>query len=344
MSFTLSKRLLSSRKNKLLDGFSKAVLILSRNCADIPFPPSKYFSPFWEEEVKKRVEEVYSSLARGGFSWLELGSHSEKIKSLSWFFPQLLYDSSGKILIHKGNLGALINYQDHLSLFLEGEHYNLESYWKRLSKWDDFWESHLPYAYSEQWGYLTSSPSRLGTGFKIYMRMHLPALSFLYGERKLLQWFKDNDKVVVEAYGGEDEQILAHLFIVSNLFTLGVKEKEVLKTMQDFGKGIWKWERQARVSLVKSSPRQNIFWQMVENLYQELIEENGEGDEKKFLDFISFWLLAQEEGILPESQGFQFVKANDLGNKAISRGSLRGQALKILGFLGIDLGRIFSDV
>jgi len=343
MSFILSKRLSLNRKDKFLDGFNRVALILSRNFADTPFPSSIYFSPLWEEEVKKRVKKIYYSLTRWGFSWLELGPHSREIKSLSWFLPQLPYDYSGKVLIHKGNLGVLINYQDHLSLFVEGEHHNLESYWKKLSKWDDFWESHLPYAYSEQWGYLTSSPSRLGTGIKIYMRMHLPALSFLYGERKVFQWFKDSDKFLVEVYG-ESEQILSHLFVISNLFTLGVKEREVLKTMQDFGKGIWEWEKQARASLVKFPSRRDIFWQMVENLYKELIEENLEKDEKKILDFISFWLLAREEGILPESRGFQFVKTNNLWNKVINRGLLRGQGMKILDFLGIDLGRIFNDV
>ena len=347
MSFTLGKRFSLNRRNGLLNNFNRVALVLSRNFAHVPFSSSIYFSPLWEEEVKKRAKEVYSFLARRGFSWVELSSSSKELELLSWVFPQLLSDSSGKILIHRGNLGAIINYQDHLSLFVEGEYQSLEPYWKKLNKWDDFWEGKLEYAYSEELGYLTSSPSRLGTGFKIYMRLHLPALSFIYGEEKVFQWFKDSDKFSVEVYG-ENNQALAHLFVFSNLFTLGVKEIEILKTIQDFGRGVWEWEKQARASLVKSSSRQDIFRQMMECLWKELIEENEEENEeqneKKFLDFVSFWLLAQSEGILPESWGFQFMKTIDLWGKVMSGRLLRGQSLKVLGFLGIELGRIWNDV
>ncbi len=342
MNFFSNRGLFGSRKDKQFP--DRVALVLSRNLAHIPFPSSTYFSPIWSGEVQEEVRKVYLPLARKGFSWVGVTSHSKELKLLSWVFPDLLSDSLEKILIYKGNLGTIVNYQDHLSLFVEGwSCSNLEPYWNKLNRWDNLWEKQLEYAYSEQLGYLSSSPSRLGTGLKIYVRLHLPALSFLYGEDKIYQWFKDGDKFRVEVYGEED-QVLAHLFVVSNLFTLGIKETEILKMTQDFVREIQGWEKQARAFLVKSPSHQDIFWQIMESQYKGLMRTYKEQDKKKFLDFVSFWLLAQEEGIMPQSRGFSFMKIHDLWVKIVNDSLSKGQNWKILDFLETELGRIFNDV
>ena len=60
-------------------------------------------------------------------------------------------------------------------------HLSWSTTWKRLlikpTMWTIFLEQELPYAFDEEFGYLTSCPSNTGTGMRASVMMHLPALT-----------------------------------------------------------------------------------------------------------------------------------------------------------------------
>ncbi|MGB9553779.1 MAG: hypothetical protein ACPL7L_05340, partial [bacterium] len=186
---------------------------MSRNLAGVPFPSSVFFAPIWREEVKARLQDVERM-------WPKKGHCGERVPLLL----SLLGIVSGEVLfLRKAQTawqGVMVNGQDHVQIFAEGSTFCLSSFWKMVDFWDDEIERRIDYAYDPRWGYLTSSPSLLGTGCKVYLWVHLPALSFIYGEKRLLQWLKESGDLVVKGWGRNGE-LCAHVFEISNRFTLG---------------------------------------------------------------------------------------------------------------------------
>ena len=69
-----------------------------------------------------------------------------------------------------------INEDDHLRITVNRSDLNLQAAWKQISALDDRVENQLTYAFSPQLGYLTACPANVGTGMRVSVLMHLPAL------------------------------------------------------------------------------------------------------------------------------------------------------------------------
>jgi Arginine kinase len=54
---------------------------------------------------------------------------------------------------------------------------NLDEVWQMVNQWDDRIEEHVVYAFDEKLGYLTACPTNVGTGIRVSVMLHLPALA-----------------------------------------------------------------------------------------------------------------------------------------------------------------------
>lgn len=304
--------------------------MLVRNLAGIPFPSSRFFHPIWREEVRERLR------------WLE---RPEK-QGAHLLLPVLLGLVSGETLflqkVGKIWQGVFVNGEEHVAIVAEGVSWKLLDFWEVANFWDDAIEKRVDYAYDPRWGYLTASPSRLGTGCKAYLWIHLPALSFLYGEERILQWLKESGNLSVRGLG-DNGGICAHTFEVSNRFTLGVSEWEAVKMVETLGVRALKWERQARLHFGASPARVGDFWGRLEAMAQKIFQSD-ENVEKGVFDFLSLWSLGEEEGIIEKKGGLSCTEIENVLRRWLSTDVMRRGRVEALKTLGIWPRRILNHV
>jgi protein arginine kinase len=146
-------------------------------------------------------------------------------------------------------ISAMINEEDHIRLQVIKSGLQLRQTWQIIDGIDDDLSDSVPYAYSDQYGYLTACPTNVGTGLRASVLIHLPALVLT----------KDIDKVIkgisqvgltVRGFYGEGTEVLGNLFQVSNQATLGRSEEEIVDNVEQVTNQIIDLESKARQTLL----------------------------------------------------------------------------------------------
>jgi protein arginine kinase len=146
----------------------------------------------------------------------------------------------------------MINEEDHLRMQVLHSGLNLRSVWDQINVIDDLIEAKVNYAYHERLGYLTACPTNVGTGMRVSVMLHLPALVIT---RQIDKVFRSLQKINLAVRGlyGEGSQATGDFYQISNQITLGRSEEELIKQVGDIVPVIIDYERQAREFLIKES-------------------------------------------------------------------------------------------
>jgi protein arginine kinase len=147
---------------------------------------------------------------------------------------------------------VMINEEDHLRIQVMRSGLQLDEAWEQINEIDDSIDERLDYAFHPQYGYLTACPTNVGTGIRVSVMLHLPALRLTSELEKVGQAAKDM-KLAIRGLYGEGTEALGDFFQISNQITLGRSETEVI---DDFGRvvipKIVAYEQAARKALIKS--------------------------------------------------------------------------------------------
>ena len=149
-------------------------------------------------------------------------------------------------------LGIMINEEDHLRLQLIQSGFNPQDAWDELNKIDDELSKVLQYAFSKRWGFLTACPTNAGTGMRISVLIHLPALVLTKNIDKVIQGINQLG-LSVRGFYGEGSDVIGNLFQISNQTTLGKKEEDILETIDKVIQQIIGYERNACVTLLEEA-------------------------------------------------------------------------------------------
>jgi protein arginine kinase len=148
-------------------------------------------------------------------------------------------------------LALMINEEDHLRIQALRSGLQLQEAWAEVNEVDNRLSKSLTYAYDKQFGFLTVCPTNVGTGIRVSVMVHLPALKLTKEIERVDRAARDM-RLAVRGMYGEGTDAVGDLFQISNQTTLGKNEETVI---EDFaGKIIPKiveYERTARESLVK---------------------------------------------------------------------------------------------
>ena len=146
----------------------------------------------------------------------------------------------------------MINEEDHLRLQVMHSGLDLEAAWKRVAQLDDMLEEKLTYAFDDRLGYLTACPTNVGTGLRVSVMLHLPALVIT---RQIDKVFRSLQKISLAVRGlyGEGSQAMGDFYQISNQVTLGKSETELIEKIGDIVPVMIDYERQARDFLVRES-------------------------------------------------------------------------------------------
>ena len=146
---------------------------------------------------------------------------------------------------------VMINEEDHLRVQVMHSGLDLHSAWNRINALDDQLESLILYAFHPRFGYLTACPTNVGTGLRVSVMLHLPALVIT---RQIEKVFRSMQRINVTVRGlyGEGSQYTGDFYQVSNQITLGHREEDLVALVGDnVVPRIIEYERKARDFLVK---------------------------------------------------------------------------------------------
>jgi len=176
----------------------------------------------------------------------------------------------------QGSTLVLINALDHIELHTVELEQKLEKALEKLVAIENDVEEQVPFAFSNQFGYLSSDPARCGTGLVVNAYVHVPALVYL---NKLKNWDLDESRelsltsktnssaclgidqsnrsplvfpgesqegLIFTSLQGNLDDPVGDLLIVRNRWTLGVKEETILSSVRSAALNLVSEEKRAR--------------------------------------------------------------------------------------------------
>jgi len=162
------------------------------------------------------------------------------------------HGSRGVGISGEENVSLMINEEDHLRIQVLRSGFALDDCWEEIDRIDDVLESEITYAFSEQLGYLTACPTNVGTGIRVSVMLHLPALVLTKEIQKVFQTLQKISLAVRGLYG-EGSQAMGDFYQISNQVTLGKSEEQLIDNLKDVVPNIIAYERRVRNALVKDN-------------------------------------------------------------------------------------------
>lgn len=235
-------KLLSQRVN-FLDGTAPGspVVIssrirLARNIKNIPFPVAgDAVSTALTADLIAEALKKSQALGRKQFSF-DLDQMSILDKNIllerRLISRELLQSPFASAVHISGDekLSVMVNEEDHLRMQVILPGLQLKKAWDMINKLDDRLSSELEFDYDPVLGYLTACPSNVGTGIRVSVMLHLPALA-MNGHIKQLERALAKLGLTVRGMFGEGSENLGNLYQISNQSTLGESEKEIIDNL-----------------------------------------------------------------------------------------------------------------
>jgi len=140
--------------------------------------------------------------------------------------------------------------EDHLRLQALRPGLQLPEAWAMASLADDALEASLEWAFSEEWGYLATCPTNVGTALRASVMLHLPALGWTGRIAPLLAGL-GKVGVLVRGMYGEGTSASGNIYQMSNQTSLGQPESEIAGHLQSVCREVIEHERGAREALYR---------------------------------------------------------------------------------------------
>ncbi len=230
---------------------------LARNLADYSFPPRA------DDETRASIEKLLRRELRNlsiadNLLYLDVNT-LEPLDRQFLVERQLIsrehaetHGTRGVGIGPREQLSLMINEEDHLRMQVLRSGFALEACWEEMSAIDDELESSVAFAYDNEFGYLTSCPTNVGTGMRASVMLHLPGLVLTKEIQKVFQAMQKMSLAVRGLYG-EGSQAMGDFYQVSNQVTLGKTEEQIIETIREVVPRIIEYERRVRTALVKEN-------------------------------------------------------------------------------------------
>ncbi|HID21544.1 MAG TPA: protein arginine kinase [Planctomycetaceae bacterium] len=156
----------------------------------------------------------------------------------------------GVCISDEENVSLMVNEEDHLRIQVLHSGFSLDECWREISEIDDIIEESVTYAFSERLGYLTACPTNVGTGIRVSVMLHLPALVVTKEIHKVFGALQKINLTVRGLYG-EGSQAMGDFYQISNQVTLGKSEEQLIDNLKAVVPNIINYERRVREALIK---------------------------------------------------------------------------------------------
>jgi protein arginine kinase len=150
-----------------------------------------------------------------------------------------------------GVQSLMVNEEDHLRLQSLVSGLDLRNAWEKSRELCSQLEQGLEFAYDEQFGYLTSCLSNLGTGMRASAMVHVPGLAYVQALDAITHQVSCLGLTIRGLYG-EGSSCSGHLVQLSNQVTLGLTEREILQKVETVCLQLIQYEHSARAQLMST--------------------------------------------------------------------------------------------
>lgn len=206
---------------------------LARNFAGFPFPPKAA-----EVESRQIVELAHRHILgldlAPSVMWIDMNETPELERSvlaerhlISKQHARGDRPRAVAVTSPDERMSIMVNEEDHLRIQVMRSGLALEDAFEQIDEVDDRLEGATDYAYSPRFGYLTACPTNVGTGIRVSVMLHLPALK-LTGELEKVRRAAKAMSLAVRGFYGEGSEAIGDFFQISNQTTLGKTEQELL--------------------------------------------------------------------------------------------------------------------
>ncbi len=207
---------------------------LARNVCDSPFPNIMSYEV--SEEFVNSVMGVFQKMK--GYEIVDINKNSLIDNNLliekRLISPEFLKSDLRKIaLINKDKTASvMVNEEDHIRIqaILRGR--RIQEAYELAGSVDDLFDEHFNIGFSEHYGYLTSCPTNVGTGLRVSYMIHVPLLE-LTNQIENIKNAITKLGLTVRGIYGEGTESEGGLYQISNQVTLGQRESEIIKSVDD---------------------------------------------------------------------------------------------------------------
>lgn len=236
---------------------------LARNIAGYPFV-SRASVRQHRDILEKFREQVNTGRLGEQVLWVDLNECNDLDRQLlverQLISRQHATDDTDKpravAIAEEETFAVMVNEEDHLRIQVLRSGMQLVEAFNQVDQLDDALEEQMDFAYSGKFGYLTACPTNVGTGIRVSVMLHLPALR-LTGEIEKVRRAAKEMHLAVRGMFGEGSDALGDLYQISNQSTLGRGEQEILADFQNtVVPQIIAYEQQARQALLRHRPAQ----------------------------------------------------------------------------------------
>ena len=230
---------------------------LARNLAEFPFisRSTELDRAQIEGMIRERIADLSDAHAWDYVDVAELEGIDRQFLVERQLISREHADSDGArgVAIDNGEQTSLmINEEDHLRIQVMHSGLDLVGAWEQMSSIDDLVEERINYAFDSDLGYLTACPTNVGTGLRVSVMLHLPALVIT---RQIEKVFRSLHKISLAVRGlyGEGSQAMGDFYQISNQITLGRSEVDLIEQVGDVVPVMIDYERRARKFLMNES-------------------------------------------------------------------------------------------
>lgn len=157
------------------------------------------------------------------------------------------------LVVAPGAVGVMVNEEDHVRMQVVRSGLAIPEAYTEIEQTDRTLGARIPFAFHDEFGYLTSCPTNAGTGLRASVLIHLPGLVLTKEIAKVLQGLTQVGLTFRGLYG-EGSEVVGNLFQLSNQTTLGKSEEELLDHLSKIVRQVIEYERQARQVLLQNAP------------------------------------------------------------------------------------------
>lgn len=193
------------------------------------------------------------------------------------------------------HLIVMINEEDHIRMQCIYNGFNLYRPYREIKHLDERFLSEVDVAYSEKYGFITASPSNLGTAMRASVMLFLPAIERNGDIDIVLSDIKKSGSMTVRGLYGEGSKTFGSFYQISNQHSLGKNEEEIIDEVSELIFNICQMELSAREDLLS-----NDHTKLKDEIFRAygILQECAYLEERECIEFLSLVRFGGALGLL----------------------------------------------